>query len=242
MRSPSSFALGLALLLAGCGASSEELRQTQADVARLDAQIAELREQVVAARRVQYVVTGIETRLKHVEERVGVAHFEPTGLTKPPIVAHLSPGSATLVAHSNDGGTRKNLAKHLAGYRGYVVSFWATWCKPCTSPEELTHLAELRRQLARWQFDLVSVAVDDLGKVLRDPRAPNWVYPLWHRVDAHLDMLPRPLIERIGVGLPLFLIVDAGGEILWYRAKQLDEDAVREITTAAATAAMVRPR
>jgi hypothetical protein len=141
--------------------------------------------------------------------------------------------SGTRVLAPGQRGKRRSLAKHLEAYDGYVMAFWATWCKPCTSPEELAHLRTLQRALHRHGVELISMAIDDLGKVQADPRAAHWLYPFWHHDDGHVEMLPQSFISGVGLGLPLFVVVSASGTMRYYRSAPLEPEVIREIVDAA---------
>ena len=120
----------------------------------------------------------------------------------------------------------------LAG-AGALVAFWATWCKPCTTPDELHRLERLRRELADQGADLVFFSVDEtMATVTGDPRAGTWLYPLWQRDNGHLEMLPRPWVQSQGVDLPLMLVVAPDGKVSWARKGALDDDATRDLLTA----------
>lgn len=129
-------------------------------------------------------------------------------------------------------GKRYALKNLLKAYDGLVISFWATWCVPCISDEELKHLRELRNQLNRHGFGLVSVAVDDLNKVIQHPKAAKWLYPLYFQKDAHIEMVSKQFVQEHGMGLPLFLMVSKTGKIHMFRNNKLDNDAVDEIINA----------
>ena len=195
------------------------------------------------ASSLQEEVQGLREELARMNERLGFTE-QRTGLKplKSKALENGRPGEAiryvdlTRLEAGSKRGTRVNLPHFMKSYDGMVVSFWATWCVPCISREELRHVRELRRQLRRHNVALLSVAVDDLGDVLGHKRVGEWIYPLWHGRGAHLEMLPRSLVERSGVGLPLFLLVGRDGRILHYVNHQLDKATVRDMVTAMAGA------
>lgn len=108
----------------------------------------------------------------------------------------------------------------------YVVSLWATWCKPCTTPEELAWVRALQGALEAEGLALVNLAVDELSKVQGDARAAQWVYPVWQLKDGHIEILPEAFIKKSGLGLPLFLVVDGAGRPRFWRNVKLDEAGV----------------
>jgi hypothetical protein len=219
----------LALLLAACGTSG----QARADEPPGPSvqQVQALQQQVEA---LQAEVRTLHQRLDAAEQRLGLQPYRPVGLKAlNGDDRALEAGDASYVAEPGGRAAKRSLAKQIQGADVTVVSLWATWCVPCTSDAELVRLRALRAQLARQGVDLVSLAVDDLPKVQGHPRADRWLYPLWQRQDAHLKMLPRSLMQAVGVGLPVFLVVSRDATVRYYRNEALDDAAVGEIVTAA---------
>jgi len=206
----------------------EAQRQIQELGARVEA-IAPLEARVAVLEAAHKTATD---RIASIEVQTGRSPFVAKHL-KAATPATLTLVTGTQVASPSDRGKRRALAKHLAAYDGYVLAYWATWCKPCTSPEELRHLHTLQRALRRQGIELVSMAIDALVKVQEDPRAPTWLYPLWQRDDGHVEMLPQTFVSETGLGLPLFVVVSASGTIRHYRNAPLDAEVIREIVDAA---------
>lgn len=239
-------ALAVAAALLACGCASTDhvhpmpegtVRVSEADWSRMAAAAARVRPLEASVETLSERIARLEGRLDPIEQRVELASFRSDRLER------LAGGDRRVGlpegSHVTRAGARpakRSLARHLANFDGYVISFWATWCVPCISDEELAHLGHLQRQLRRNNVELVSMAIDDLDKVLAHPKAPRWLYPLWHRDDGHLDIMPRALVEAVGVNLPLFLIVSADGEVCQYYNRKLDDTAVRDIVTAAGAA------
>ncbi len=221
--------LGGATSLAGSGDEEVEikrseltrLRETAARVAPLEAQLEALQaqhRQTLAA-------------LELAEVRLRLRPFSPSALVRADFKPKLV-DAARLEAR--DGRAKKtSLAKALeASERGLVVAYWATWCKPCTTPDELERMKRLRSELAAQGADLVFLAVDGLDEVVADPRAGGWLYPLWQRDDGHIDMLPESYVRAQGLELPLMLVVPKSGQVRWVRKGALDDDAERDLLTA----------
>lgn len=203
--------LGGATSLAGSGDEEVEikrseltrLRETAARVAPLEAQLEALQAQH------RQTLAALELA----EVRLRLRPFSPSALVR----ADFKP----------------KLAKALeASERGLVVAYWATWCKPCTTPDELERMKRLRSELAAQGADLIFLAVDGLDEVVADPRAGGWLYPLWQRDDGHIDMLPESYVRAQGLELPLMLVVPKSGQVRWVRKGALDDDAERDLLTA----------
>ena len=226
--------VGFALVV-GCGGALEEhagndtIHVTKAEMTRLRASVDEVT-------RLRAQLAKQAKRLQLVEQRAGVRPFRSTKI-KPTGVGPvaLTMPNASFVASLGANPKKLNLGKYLKAYDGYVVAYWATWCVPCTTDEELAHLRHLQKQLRRQNIELVSIAIDDIKAVLGDSRAPKWLYPFWHKQDGHLKMLPRALIQHVGVGLPLFLVVSKTGQIHYIHNSKLDDIAVRDLVTATAS-------
>lgn len=222
----------LAATALGCAASVPSL--PPGTVFLTQTQLAGLRAAAAEVTALRGENAALKQRLSVLEQRVGLARFTPKKLKRiDGVSVQVKPG--VYVADTDARATRRKLDKHVAGFEGgYVVAFWATWCKPCTSREELARLRELKGRLSRSNVALVSILIDDLGKARADPRAPGWLYPFWFREDAHLDMLPRSFIERVGLNLPLFLVVSPTGAVRWFYNSALTDESMREIVTATA--------
>jgi len=180
-------------------------------------------------------VASLEERLVHAEQRVGLAAVPTERLTPLSEVSEARlTGPVSFVSGPGARARRMSLSDHVRTSGGAVITFWATWCVPCTSDEELAHLRELQGYLRRHDIPLVSIAVDELATVQAHPKSRAWLYPFWHRMDAHIEMLPRSFVMTHGIGLPLFLVIGGDGEIRYFYNRQLDAAAVRDLVSAAA--------
>ncbi len=187
-------------------------------------------------------IVGLQAELKRRDHRIdkleqaaGLTPLVPEKLVRASPELKMELGLLGLVNLIDRHGSTPRKMKPQKAHpeaRTFVVSFWATWCKPCTSDDELRRLEQLKAALPSRQAALLSVAIDGLDKVRGDARAPSWVYPLFQGDDAHLDLLPRAFIEKFGVGLPMFFVVTASGEVKWHRQGPLDEDVIAELLAA----------
>ena len=234
-------ALALALLGASC-ASSSHVHEAQEGTVTLTTEEHRILTQAAAQLpRLVNEIAGLKTdmgvmraRLAPLEQRPGLAQAKSDKLSR------LQSGDrrvtlweGSYLAYPGAKPKKRRLANHIKGYNGYVVAFWATWCVPCISDEELVHLGEMQRALKRKGAELVSVAIDDLSLVRNHAKASRWIYPLWHKDDGHLAMLPQDFIRQVGVNLPLFLVVANDGSVCEFYNQKLDSVAVRDIVTAA---------
>ena len=113
-------------------------------------------------------------------------------------VAYLKGNKVTTDTFSNDG-------------KPFIISFWATWCKPCL--KELSTIAEVYED---WQEEtgvkLFAVSIDDSrssSQVKTLVSGKSWEYEIY--LDPNSD-LKRALNVNI---IPHTFIVSGNGEIVW---------------------------
>ena len=101
-----------------------------------------------------------------------------------------------------------------------VISFWATWCKPCK--KELNNIAEL---YGDWQDEtgvkLVAISIDDTRSMVRVApyvNASDWDY------EVYLD--PNGDLKRaMGVStVPHTFLLNSKKEIVWQHKGYIDGD------------------
>jgi peroxiredoxin len=92
-----------------------------------------------------------------------------------------------------------------------VISFWATWCKPCK--KELDAIAE---NYAEWQKEtgvkLIAISIDDSrssSKVNTDVKSKGWEYEVY--LDENQDFKRAMNVNNV----PHTFIVDGQGNIVW---------------------------
>jgi len=101
-----------------------------------------------------------------------------------------------------------------------VISFWATWCKPCK--KELNTIAEVYED---WQEEtgvkLVAVSIDDsrsASKVKPYVNASAWDYEVF--IDSNRD-----LARALGVStVPHTFLLNGEGKIVWEHKGYIDGD------------------
>jgi thiol-disulfide isomerase/thioredoxin len=99
-----------------------------------------------------------------------------------------------------------------------IISFWATWCKPCV--KELSTIAEVYEQ---WQKEtgvkLVAVSVDDSrssSKVAPLVDGKSWDYEVL--LDLNGDLKRAMNVNEV----PHMFIVNGNGEIVWQHTSFAD--------------------
>ena len=101
-----------------------------------------------------------------------------------------------------------------------VISFWATWCKPCK--KELNTIAEVYED---WQEEtgvkLIAISIDDtrsLSKVAPYVNSSDWDYEVY--LDSNSD-----LKRAMGVStVPHTFLINGNGKIVWNHKGYIDGD------------------
>lgn len=95
---------------------------------------------------------------------------------------------------------------------GYtIISFWATWCKPCIS-----ELNAINDEYIDWQEEtgvkVIAISIDDARSITRIPTIVNgkdWQFEVYS--DENSDLKRALNVQNV----PHTFIVDAKGEIVW---------------------------
>ncbi len=101
-----------------------------------------------------------------------------------------------------------------------IISFWATWCKPCK--KELDAIAE---NYGDWVKEtgvkLIAVSIDDArssGKVVTDVKSKGWEYEVY--IDENQDFKRAMNVNNV----PHTFLVDGNGKIVWSHNSYSDGD------------------
>jgi cytochrome c biogenesis protein CcmG/thiol:disulfide interchange protein DsbE len=107
-----------------------------------------------------------------------------------------------------------------------IISFWATWCKPCK--KELDAINEGYAQLVKETgVKLIAVSIDDArsaGKVITDVKMKNWPYEVY--IDENQDFKRAMNVNNV----PHTFLIDGNGQVVWSHNSYAegDEDIIFE--------------
>ncbi len=116
-----------------------------------------------------------------------------------------------------DGKTIETSAIQNDG-KPMIISFWATWCKPCN--KELDAIKEVYEE---WQEEtgvkLVAVSIDDArssSRVMPHVNGKGWDYEVY--LDPNQDFKRAMNV----VNVPHTFLIDGNGEIVWQHTSYVD--------------------
>ncbi len=117
-------------------------------------------------------------------------------------------------------GKTVNTSKFSNDGKPMVISFWATWCKPCK--KELDAISEV---YADWQKEtgvkLIAISTDDSrssAKVATDVKSKGWEYEVYQ--DENQDFK-----RAMNVGdIPHTFVLNGKGEVVWQHNGFADGD------------------
>lgn len=108
-------------------------------------------------------------------------------------------------------GTKVNSNTFTNNGKPIIISFWATWCKPCK--KELDAIAE---NYPEWVKEtgvkLIAISIDDVrssGKVVTDVKSKGWEYEVY--IDENQDFKRAMNVNNV----PHTFLVDGSGKVVW---------------------------
>ena len=101
-----------------------------------------------------------------------------------------------------------------------IISFWATWCKPCI--KELKNIAEVYED---WQDEtgvkLIAISVDDsrsMNRVAPFVNGRGWEYEVY--LDPNNDFKRAMNVNNV----PHVFLIDGNGKIVWQHTSYAEGD------------------
>lgn len=117
-------------------------------------------------------------------------------------------------------GKKLNMSTVANDGKPMIISFWATWCKPCK--KELDAISEVFEE---WQKEtgvkLIAISIDDTrssGKVVTDAKSHGWEYEIY--LDENQDFKRAMNVNNV----PHTFIVNGKGEIVWQHNSYAEGD------------------
>lgn len=108
-------------------------------------------------------------------------------------------------------GSKINSSTFTNNGKPIIISFWATWCKPCK--KELDAIHENYEELVKETgVKLIAISIDDVrssGKVITDVKAKGWEYEVY--LDENSDFKRAMNVNNV----PFTFLVDGSGNIVW---------------------------
>ncbi len=120
-----------------------------------------------------------------------------------------------------------NTAKFSNDGKPIIISFWATWCKPCK--KELDAISE---NFAQWQKEtgvkLIAISIDDSrssARVGTDAKSHGWDYEVY--IDENQDFKRAMNVNNP----PHTFVIDGKGNVVWQHNGYFegDEDHLYEV-------------
>ncbi len=120
-------------------------------------------------------------------------------------------------------GTTVNTSTFSNDGKPIIISFWATWCKPCVN--ELSTIADM---YADWQKEtgvkLIAISIDDarnMAKVGPFVNGKNWEYEVY--VDPNGDLKRALNVNNV----PHTFLLNGKGEIVWQHNSYVPGDEIK---------------
>lgn len=108
-------------------------------------------------------------------------------------------------------GSKINSANFSNDGKPIIISFWATWCKPCK--KELDAIAEEYPEwIKQTGVKLIAISIDDVrssSKVVTDVKTKGWEYEVY--LDENSDFKRAMNVNNV----PHTFLVDGNGKIVW---------------------------
>ena len=120
-------------------------------------------------------------------------------------------------------GSKVSSASFSNNGKPIIVSFWATWCKPCKK-----ELDAIQENYADWTEEtgvkLIAISIDDVrssGKVVTDVRMKGWDFEVY--LDENQDLKRAMNVNNV----PFTFLIDGEGRIVWSHNSYTEGDEIK---------------
>jgi len=131
-------------------------------------------------------------------------------------------GKIPVVTIKNLDGSKVSTSTFTNNGKPIIISFWATWCKPCK--KELDNILD---DYADWQKEtgvkIIAISIDDartMPKVITDAKTKGWPYEIY--IDDNQDFKRAMNVNAV----PHTFIIDGKGEIVWSHNSYAEGDEI----------------
>jgi cytochrome c biogenesis protein CcmG/thiol:disulfide interchange protein DsbE len=108
-------------------------------------------------------------------------------------------------------GTKVNTGTFQNNGKPMIISFWATWCKPCKKELDAVH-ENYEEWVKETGVKLIAISIDDVrssSKVVTDVKSKGWAFEVY--LDENQDFKRAMNVNNI----PHTFLVDGKGKIVW---------------------------
>lgn len=108
-------------------------------------------------------------------------------------------------------GTKINTSTFSNNGKPMIISFWATWCKPCKKELDAVH-ENYEEWVKETGVKLIAISIDDVrssSKVVTDVKSKGWAFDVY--LDENQDFKRAMNVNNI----PHTFLVDGSGKIVW---------------------------
>ncbi|MHB8259648.1 MAG: TlpA family protein disulfide reductase [Bacteroidia bacterium] len=132
-------------------------------------------------------------------------------------------GKIPVVIIKNIDGSKVSTSTFTNNGNPIIISFWATWCKPCK--KELDNILD---DYPDWQKEtgvkIIAISIDDArtsSKVITDVKTKGWPYEIY--LDDNQDFKRAMNVNVV----PHTFIIDGKGEIVWEHNSYAEGDEIQ---------------
>jgi cytochrome c biogenesis protein CcmG/thiol:disulfide interchange protein DsbE len=120
-------------------------------------------------------------------------------------------------------GTKVSSGTFTNAGKPIIISFWATWCKPCKKELDAIH-ESYSEWIAETGVKLIAISIDDVrssGKVVTDVKSKGWDFEVY--LDENQDFKRAMNVNNV----PFTFLIDGNGKIVWSHNSYTEGDELK---------------